>query len=51
MKALITIFSSFLLMSCICDDEDRDSAKNKEATADQRTARNTIVTDTVVVKQ
>ena len=50
MKALITIFSSFLLMSCICDDEDRDSAKNKEAAADQRTARN-IKTDTVVVKK
>lgn len=51
MKALITIFSSFLLISCICEDEDRDSTKNKETAADQRTARNTTVTDTVVVKQ
>ncbi|MFC4163402.1 hypothetical protein ACFOWU_07055 [Epilithonimonas zeae] len=50
MKTLITIFSSFLLVSCICEEEDRDPVKNKEAIADQSTARNYIAIDSIVVK-
>lgn len=38
MKTVLIALSSFLLISCICDDEERDEPKRKTIPSDQTTA-------------